>query len=41
MLESAGLYDDIDDHNLPWLSALSRRCQRAFSDALVDLADSG
>ena len=47
MLESAGLdswivrlFEDIDEHNLPWLSALSRRCEQAFGDALIDLVPS-
>ena len=46
-LESAGLdswivrlFEDIDEHNLPWLSALSRRCEQAFGDALIDLVPS-
>ncbi len=46
-LESAGLdswivrlFEDIDEHNLPWLSALSRRCEQVFGGALVDLVPS-
>lgn len=46
-LESAGLdswivrlFEDIDENNLLWLSALSRRCEQAFGDALVDLVPS-
>lgn len=46
-LESAGLdswivrlFEDIDEHNLLWLSALSRRCEQAFGDALIDLVPS-
>ena len=34
------LFEDIDEHNLPWLSALSRRCEQAFGDALIDLVPS-
>lgn len=47
MLESAGLdswivrlFEDIDEDNLLWLSSLSRRCEQAFGDALVDLVPS-
>jgi len=47
MLESAGLdswivrlFDAIDENNLPWFSALSRRCEQAFGDALIDLVPS-
>lgn len=47
VLESAGLdgwivrlFDDIDESNLPWLSALSRRCKKALGDALIDLVPS-
>ncbi|MDO6824907.1 allophanate hydrolase subunit 1 [Marinobacter sp. 1_MG-2023] len=47
VLESAGLdgwiirlFDTIDEHNLSWLSALSRRCEQAFGDALIDLVPS-
>ncbi|WP_336367892.1 5-oxoprolinase subunit PxpB [Marinobacter sp. C2H3] len=46
-IESAGLdgwivrlFDDIDEGNLAWLSALSARCQKAFGEALVDLVPS-
>ena len=46
-LESAGLdgwmvrlFAGIDEANLPWLSALSRRCEMAFGEALVDLVPS-
>ncbi|PCM44053.1 allophanate hydrolase [Marinobacter sp. ANT_B65] len=45
--ESAGLdgwivrlFEVIDEHNLPWLSALSHRCEQEFGDALVDLVPS-
>lgn len=47
VLESAGLdgwivrlFDTIEEHNLPWLAALSRRCEQAFGEALVDLVPS-
>ncbi len=46
-LESAGLdgwmvrlFSRIDEANLPWLTALTRRCEAAFGDALVDLVPS-
>lgn len=46
-LESAGLdgwmvrlFEAIDEANLPWLTALMRRCEAAFGDALVDLVPS-
>ena len=46
-LESAGLdgwlvrlFERIDEANLPWLTALSRRCEAAFGEALVDLVPS-
>ncbi|HSP57184.1 MAG TPA: 5-oxoprolinase subunit PxpB [Halomonas sp.] len=46
-LEPAGLdawmvrlFDAIEERNLPWLTALSRACERAFGDALVDLVPS-
>ncbi|TFH86829.1 5-oxoprolinase subunit PxpB [Billgrantia azerbaijanica] len=46
-LEAAGLdgwlvrlFDAIDEANLAWLMALSRRCEAAFGDALVDLVPS-
>ncbi|WP_239985584.1 5-oxoprolinase subunit B family protein [Marinobacter salexigens] len=47
MLESAGLdgwivrlFEDINERNLPWLSALSQRCEQIFGDALIDLVPS-
>jgi KipI family sensor histidine kinase inhibitor len=46
-LESAGLdawlvrlFADIDETNLPWLTALTRHCEAAFGEALVDLVPS-
>ncbi|WP_240454030.1 5-oxoprolinase subunit PxpB [Halomonas sp. NO4] len=46
-LESAGLdgwlvrlFARIDEANLPWLAALTRRCEAAFGDTLVDLVPS-
>lgn len=46
-LESAGLdgwmvrlFDTIDEANLPWLTALTRRCEADFGAALVDLVPS-
>lgn len=46
-LESAGLdswivrlFENINENNLPWLSALSRRCEQAFGEALIDLVPS-
>ncbi|WP_254277701.1 5-oxoprolinase subunit PxpB [Halomonas sp. 3H] len=46
-IESAGLdawlvrlFDRIDEANLPWLTALTRRCEAAFGEALVDLVPS-
>ncbi|WP_354667997.1 5-oxoprolinase subunit B family protein [Marinobacter salexigens] len=47
VLESAGLdawivrmFASIDERNVSWLSALARRCEEAFGDALVDLVPS-
>lgn len=47
VLESAGLdgwivrlFETIDEGNLPWLSALSHRCEQAFGGALIDLVPS-
>ena len=34
------LFDAIEDRNLPWIMALSRRCESAFGAALVDLVPS-
>ncbi|TGN38742.1 5-oxoprolinase subunit PxpB [Marinobacter confluentis] len=34
------LFDTIDEDNLAWLSALSRDCETAFGQALVDLVPS-
>lgn len=46
-LEPAGLdawmvrlFEAIDEANLPWLTALSRACEGAFGEALVDLVPS-
>jgi allophanate hydrolase subunit 1 len=46
-LEPAGLdawmvrlFEAIDEANLPWLTALSRACEAAFGDLLVDLVPS-
>lgn len=46
-LEAAGLdawlvrlFDAIDEANLPWLTALSRGCEAALGEALVDLVPS-
>ncbi|SEM44509.1 5-oxoprolinase subunit B family protein [Halomonas caseinilytica] len=46
-IESAGLdgwmirlFDAIDEANMPWLTALVRRCEASFGDALVDLVPS-
>ncbi len=46
-LERAGLdgwmvrlFDAIEEHNLLWLTALSRECEKAFGDALIDLVPS-
>ena len=46
-LERAGLdgwmvrlFDTIDEHNLPWLTALTHDCEVAFGTALVDLVPS-
>ncbi|MGS2742223.1 5-oxoprolinase subunit PxpB [Halomonas sp. LS-001] len=46
-LERAGLdgwmvrlFDTIDEHNLPWLTALTHDCEAAFGSALVDLVPS-
>ncbi|SFM51660.1 5-oxoprolinase subunit PxpB [Marinobacter pelagius] len=46
-LESAGLdgwmvrlFEQIDEANLPWITALARHCESAFADALVDLVPS-
>ncbi|SFU88151.1 5-oxoprolinase subunit PxpB [Halomonas korlensis] len=46
-IESAGLdgwmvrlFDDIDEANMAWLTALVRDCERAFGDVLVDLVPS-
>lgn len=46
-LEAAGLdgwlvrlFAAIDDANMPWLTALVRRCETAFGDDLVDLVPS-
>ncbi|MFY0988898.1 5-oxoprolinase subunit PxpB [Halomonas sp. C05BenzN] len=46
-IESAGLdawlvrlFDAIDEANLPWLTALTRRCEATFAEALVDLVPS-
>lgn len=46
-LENAGidawlvrLFDAIDEANMPWLTALCRRCEQDFGDALVDLVPS-
>lgn len=46
-LESAGvgawlvrLFDRIDEANMPWLTALVRRCESGFGPALVDLVPS-
>ncbi|QEA37936.1 5-oxoprolinase subunit PxpB [Pistricoccus aurantiacus] len=46
-LENAGvdawlvrLFDAIDEANMPWLTALSRRCEQAFGEALIDLVPS-
>ncbi|MEX0744895.1 MAG: 5-oxoprolinase subunit PxpB [Phycisphaeraceae bacterium] len=46
-IESAGLdgwmvrlFDRIDEANLPWLITLTRRCEEAFGEALVDLVPS-
>ena len=34
------LFDDIDEDNMPWITALIRRCEVAFGDALIDLVPS-
>ncbi|MFC3285224.1 5-oxoprolinase subunit PxpB [Litchfieldella rifensis] len=34
------LFHDIDEGNMPWLTALVRRCEEAFGPALVDLVPS-
>ncbi|MGY4879402.1 5-oxoprolinase subunit PxpB [Vreelandella aquamarina] len=46
-LERAGLdgwmvrlFDRIDEHNLPWLTALTHDCEVAFGSALIDLVPS-
>lgn len=46
-LESAGLdgwlvrlFDEIDEANLAWLTALGRRCEETLGDALIDLVPS-
>ncbi|WP_372612973.1 carboxyltransferase domain-containing protein, partial [Halomonas sp.] len=46
-LEAAGLdawlvrcFAEIDEANLPWLTALTRDCEQHFGDALVDLVPS-
>jgi len=46
-LESAGidgwmvrLFEQIEETNLPWITALARHCQSEFGDALVDLVPS-
>lgn len=46
-LENAGvdawmvrLFDGIDEANMPWLTALCRRCEQVFGDALIDLVPS-
>nr|WP_221766121.1 5-oxoprolinase subunit PxpB [Halomonas nitroreducens] len=46
-LESAGLdgwlvrlFEEIDEANMPWITALVRDCEAAFGEALVDLVPS-
>lgn len=34
------LFHDIDEGNMPWLTALTRRCETAFGAALIDLVPS-
>lgn len=34
------LFDETDDTNLAWITALLRRCERAFGEALIDLVPS-
>ncbi|MGC8119139.1 5-oxoprolinase subunit PxpB [Marinobacter sp. VGCF2001] len=34
------LFEDIDEGNLPWVLALTRKCEQAFGGALVDLVPS-
>lgn len=34
------LFHDIDEANVPWLTALARRCEEAFGSALIDLVPS-
>ncbi|MBU2872970.1 allophanate hydrolase subunit 1 [Marinobacter salexigens] len=34
------MFASIDERNVSWLSALARRCEEAFGDALVDLVPS-
>ena len=34
------LFDDIDEANMPWLTALMRRCETTFDDTLIDLIPS-
>lgn len=34
------LFHDIDERNVPWLTALARRCEEAFGSALIDLVPS-
>ncbi|SHF56340.1 sensor histidine kinase inhibitor, KipI family [Modicisalibacter ilicicola DSM 19980] len=34
------LFDRIDEANMPWITALLRRCEAAFGEALVDLVPS-
>lgn len=34
------LFDEIDEANMPWITALIRRCEMMFGDTLIDLVPS-